>query len=313
MNLNPIITRLSPRRAAQVANVVSGLQAAIELGMVPNKMITEAKDILNRATDEAVEAFLKEGPHNEGHHQSDWWLGAYRADAMVRGMHGVPAALKRVQKAGGLTDYAALLTSLLPLRDLLESAKPLIKKRGELPVVKSAKQLADEADQMTCQCCGRGIFAATGVIAHHGYERPGSGWQTASCPGARELPFEVSRDELGRLINHMRDREVDAVANMSAVANGLAPVVVTIPDHSKQYDARTCRRPTKTLEVTRSNFTELGKEIRSYTTFDALLKSDIDSRSRAIKSLRDEIAAQQARFNGWKQTHTRVDGKWVEV
>ena len=28
----------------------------------------------------------------------------------------------------------------------------------------------------------------------HGYERPGHGWQTGSCMGAKNLPFEVDRD-----------------------------------------------------------------------------------------------------------------------
>lgn len=50
----------------------------------------------------------------------------------------------------------------------------------------------------TCQICARPIKAKNGIIAHHGYKRPnrGSGWQTASCAGARFLPYEVSCDRL---------------------------------------------------------------------------------------------------------------------
>lgn len=50
----------------------------------------------------------------------------------------------------------------------------------------------------TCQICGRDIKANTGVIAHHGYQRPdrGSGWQTASCFGARHKPYEVACDAI---------------------------------------------------------------------------------------------------------------------
>lgn len=62
-----------------------------------------------------------------------------------------------------------------------------------------------EAEKMkharTCQICGRPIFAETGVIAHHGYRRPFEGYQTASCFGARHLPFEKSRDRLGEWID----------------------------------------------------------------------------------------------------------------
>jgi hypothetical protein len=44
----------------------------------------------------------------------------------------------------------------------------------------------------TCQICGRTIKANTGTIALHGYTRPGDGWQTAPCYGARFQPYEVS-------------------------------------------------------------------------------------------------------------------------
>lgn len=52
----------------------------------------------------------------------------------------------------------------------------------------------------TCQICGRGIKAKNGTIALHGYKRPGQGWQTASCFGARHRPYEVSCDALAPAI-----------------------------------------------------------------------------------------------------------------
>jgi len=52
----------------------------------------------------------------------------------------------------------------------------------------------------TCQICGRAIKAKKGLIAHHGYSRPGYGWQTASCPGAQYLPYEVSHGRLDGVI-----------------------------------------------------------------------------------------------------------------
>lgn len=63
-----------------------------------------------------------------------------------------------------------------------------------------AANLARKAEQAKtvshCQICDRLIQAKTGVIAHHGYERPGDGWQTASCMGARFRPYEVACDAL---------------------------------------------------------------------------------------------------------------------
>src|SRR4249919_4341211 len=69
-------------------------------------------------------------------------------------------------------------------------------RKAQIAEEKARKQ----ASAMTCQCCGRQIFAQRGKIAHHGYERPGYGWQTASCMGALYLPFEVDRTRLADLI-----------------------------------------------------------------------------------------------------------------
>lgn len=44
----------------------------------------------------------------------------------------------------------------------------------------------------TCQICEREVKQPHGLTSHHGYSRPGYGWQTASCQGARELPYEES-------------------------------------------------------------------------------------------------------------------------
>jgi hypothetical protein len=52
----------------------------------------------------------------------------------------------------------------------------------------------------TCQICLRSIGTKTGHIAHHGYKRPGHGWQTSSCFGAKWRPLEVACDAIPRAI-----------------------------------------------------------------------------------------------------------------
>lgn len=58
-----------------------------------------------------------------------------------------------------------------------------------------------------CQICERAICANTGVIAHHGYTRPYrmSGYQTASCLGARHLPYEQSADVIPVVIKMIEE------------------------------------------------------------------------------------------------------------
>ncbi len=56
----------------------------------------------------------------------------------------------------------------------------------------------------TCQICERVIKDKAGVIAHHGYQRPGDGWQTASCFGARYKAYELSNDRMQPYIDMVK-------------------------------------------------------------------------------------------------------------
>lgn len=55
-----------------------------------------------------------------------------------------------------------------------------------------------------CQICERDIKAKNGIIAHHGYTRPYPQEQTRSCDGARQLPYEVSRDAIPAAIDNTK-------------------------------------------------------------------------------------------------------------
>lgn len=62
----------------------------------------------------------------------------------------------------------------------------------------------ENTNTKTCQICGRPIKAKNGIIAHHGYKRPDYGWQTQSCMGARNLPYEVSCDVIPVAIESLK-------------------------------------------------------------------------------------------------------------
>lgn len=57
----------------------------------------------------------------------------------------------------------------------------------------------------TCQICEKEVKSKFGVIAHHGYQRPEQGWQTNSCMGARQLPYEKSRDIIPEAIKSIQN------------------------------------------------------------------------------------------------------------
>lgn len=65
----------------------------------------------------------------------------------------------------------------------------------------------------TCQICGREIKARRGWIAHHGYQRPGGGWQTSSCFGAGARPYEESCDQIKVAIERTKE-DIVAIEKM---------------------------------------------------------------------------------------------------
>ena len=60
----------------------------------------------------------------------------------------------------------------------------------------------------TCQCCGSFRKLPYGEISKHGYTRR-SGWFEGVCPGAHELPFEVSCGLVVKFVEIARKRLVD--------------------------------------------------------------------------------------------------------
>lgn len=108
---------------------------------------------------------------------------------------------------------------------------------GEKMQIRSARRawLAANKDKIaaekllharTCQICARPIHANKGdKIAHHGYQRPYQmGYQTASCYGARELPYERSRDALGRWIDLVRGWRKNTIELARKIRAGESPV-----------------------------------------------------------------------------------------
>lgn len=61
----------------------------------------------------------------------------------------------------------------------------------------------------TCPVCFRHIAVKNGIMVHHGYKRPTTGVQTASCEGTRFKPLEVSSEGLEWLISSLRKRLVE--------------------------------------------------------------------------------------------------------
>jgi hypothetical protein len=147
----------------------------------------------------------------------------------------------------------------------------------------------------TCQCCGRQIEANIGgKIAHHGYRRPqaGSGWQTASCVGARYAPFQVSRDRLGWLIDEVIKVDIQATTDRRKALS--VPDVkvpgpgVRRPKDDPLYGNRYAPQTTYPL---------IGSDHPRYSDF---LADAIEATKITLKGLEQELEDQQKRYDSWK-------------
>lgn len=133
----------------------------------------------------------------------------------------------------------------------------------------------------TCQICGRHIHHAHGVIAHHGYERPVEGYQTASCPGARHLPFEKDRTVLGEHIESLKKILAGAEERLEMLIR---------PDFAEDLIHATGRGKGRAYEVAKHGTPEWKRALRQH----------ISQRQAEIATLPATIAYQQKRYDEWK-------------
>jgi hypothetical protein len=220
--------------------------------------------------------------------------------------------------------------------------------RAKRKVEIAAEKAAKTAKSMTCQ-----IFAQRGKIAHHGYERPGYGWQTASCMGATYLPFEVDRARLADLIVRLEHELQETRENLVNIRAEKVKLAFSINVECEPYwDQRSYSRNQRTdkdeirhysrkefytlkgrgeaeveayhaacadARATVGKFPRRSEALQIYfssTTWDGLKDRAIRETVARIDALKSDLKLSQNRFDGWKQTHTHfdpVDKFWVAV
>lgn len=177
-----------------------------------------------------------------------------------------------------------------------------------------AKREARKQAAMTCQCCARKHLANGGVIAHHGYQRPYEGWQTASCMGARKLPFEIDRTQLAAMIVLLKQQKERMLTTRAAIENETLDLQLSYVVYGVGS-----KRETKYLNVTRATWDAVKAEnqmifIRhSWDSFDGRKKLELANRDNEIRFIASDIASQEKRYAGWQYTHKRENKQWVRI
>lgn len=161
----------------------------------------------------------------------------------------------------------------------------------------------------TCQICARAIktvkarglhpvgYPGQEVIAHHGYKRPGHGWQTSSCHGARHLPYEISRDAIPPVIDWL-ERAI------LAVDGELAAMMLDPPATLVRYrDGYGVNLHAAKIEVPRPEGFDPEKAIRSCWSpgsYGGLFAASHSDKTRQVKDYRQALAELRQRFFDWK-------------
>lgn len=126
-----------------------------------------------------------------------------------------------------------------------------------------------------CQICEREIKANTGLIAHHGYQRPQfAHYQTRSCFGARHRPYEESCDALQPYIDMLADWHARVEGNLAKLRAGPAEmthlsrdgsgkmIVVPRPDGFDSATAKPGYLPRSYVTLWRHKVAEVEYELR---------------------------------------------------
>ena len=129
--------------------------------------------------------------------------------------------------------------------------------------------------------------------------------------GAKERPFEVDRKMLGRLIVALKEMQ----ARMQGTRDQIADEIIPVRRHYKVGFREKAEK--KSFDFTRANWgsDEANKALRDSGRFDRdfddLLKIELANHDSGLRNIARDIKDQQARYDGWKQTHEWRGGQWA--
>lgn len=200
-------TAKSPEYFARaIRDVAEGLAD----GKIRNTVLQDAKHTLSRVVDNAWKKTVSEPFFYSGEWKNQPLDVQDLSDSItIMGLHDVISTSKKVgrSKAQGpaVDAMRAYVAEVLPLAMAVASLKDKIVK-GRAPSTGPSKPVNPNKIVKTCPCCFRQIAVTGGRMVHHGYERPGSGYQTASCPGIKFPPLQISTEGLEWLIGAIQGK-----------------------------------------------------------------------------------------------------------
>lgn len=191
---------VAARRADHFLSAVRALADGVAAGSIRNTDLKEAKLILGRAVENAWQASVCEPYFYAGRYetQPDDAQKLYYS-ITISGLHDLLIANRKLSRSTSTNEAVDAMRSIvaeaLPLAEAADFLKSKIVK-GRVSNNTPAKPQNPNKDVKTCPVCYRHIAVQNGKMAHHGYTRPGYGFQTASCGGIKFPPLEISPEGL---------------------------------------------------------------------------------------------------------------------
>lgn len=199
----------SERLIKRFDQALTVLNTSLLTGSIRN---TDLKDVKRWCSDVASDIWGEKVSdvhfNNYKHAQLPRDLVDFYYAIMIHGIHSLTSVDKKLQKTKlvhpMIDSMRAVTKELMPLASAIDSLKTAVVK-GRAPSTKAPEPENPNKVVKTCACCDRAIAVVGGTMAHHGYERPGNGWQTQSCAGVRFPPIEVSSAGLKWLIENQEE------------------------------------------------------------------------------------------------------------
>lgn len=235
------------------SNVVAALRSiatGIEAHAIRKVAFDQAKRTLSSTVCDAWSRYVGERFFHDGQYRSQSEeVNKLESSLAIDGLHSVVSGHRKLintRASGPAVDaMRALIAELLPLAQAVAVLKQQVVK-GRAPNTGHSKPVNPNKVMKTCPVCFRSIAVVRGTMAHHGYERPGLGWQTASCPGIRFPPLEVSTEGLQWLIGAVSARETELTAAYSQRgsldrlvvirARSSVTILKTSPDWAREFE-----------------------------------------------------------------------------
>lgn len=211
----PLIDRLTPEsRRGRVRAALDLLRLSVEEGQIRKAELDDVKFVLGRSVERVWEAHVAD-PHFHARQfeRQPEEVRALYFSVSISSLHDILSSARKIEKSGAsgpvCDKMREVMAECLPLAQAVADLKSKVVK-GRAPRERPVTPPNPHKQTGTCACCQKeqAVKPADGKMAHHGYRRPGDGYQTSSCAGVSFPPLEVSTEGLVWLIN----AEVAAVA-----------------------------------------------------------------------------------------------------